>query len=146
MLVLRPKHSLVVQQTLRQSTKLFTQRSTVLLYSSLRTHPRSVSQQASYDSQFRSYTNHPRQICYRQYTSNAEPISFADPTRPDLFYHLVPPPSPYSSNVPAFALSFLQTPPPSVNSYTVIGWLPASSEGQEGEAGLNDFKENRKQL
>ncbi|KAM5533009.1 hypothetical protein V8D89_013351 [Ganoderma adspersum] len=66
--------------------------------------------------------------------------SFADPDRSDLFYHLFTPPTSLSSAHPVFALSFLPTPPPSVVSSSVIGWLPASGEG-EG-AGLNDFVEN----
>jgi hypothetical protein len=65
--------------------------------------------------------------------------SFSDPVRPDIFYHLVHRPR---SDVPSFALSFLPTPPPSADSVTIIGWLPASTEGQDGEAGLNDFEEN----
>ncbi|KAI1786927.1 hypothetical protein LXA43DRAFT_975521 [Ganoderma leucocontextum] len=70
----------------------------------------------------------------------AKRSSFADPDRADLFYHLFTPPTSLSSAHPVFALSFLPTPPPSVASSSVIGWLPASGEG-EG-AGLNDFVEN----
>ncbi|KAJ4496034.1 hypothetical protein C8J55DRAFT_553776 [Lentinula edodes] len=71
--------------------------------------------------------------------------SFADHTRPDLFYHLVEPPTPLSPDVPVYALSFLPSAPPVPNSATVIGWLPASTESQtEQDAGLNDFKENIK--
>ncbi|RDB23363.1 hypothetical protein Hypma_009472 [Hypsizygus marmoreus] len=69
--------------------------------------------------------------------------SFPDPVRPDLFYYLVDPPTPLSRDQPAYALSFLPSPPPSPDSSTVIGWLPAAaSEAQE--AGLNDFVENPK--
>ncbi|KZT04959.1 uncharacterized protein LAESUDRAFT_813833 [Laetiporus sulphureus 93-53] len=64
------------------------------------------------------------------------------PDRPDLFYHLFEPPTPVSSTVPVFALSFLPTAPPSVQSATVIGWLPASAPGDSDEAGLNDFVDN----
>lgn len=68
--------------------------------------------------------------------------SFSDPERPDLYYHLVDPPTPVSASQPAFALSFLSTRPKTVDSSAIIGWLPAvSGQGQEG-AGLNDFKEN----
>ncbi|KAJ7747893.1 hypothetical protein DFH07DRAFT_830486 [Mycena maculata] len=67
--------------------------------------------------------------------------SFADPTRPDLHYHLVDPPTPLSSRLPAFALSFLPS-PPSTGSSTVVGWLPAATATDNAEAGLNDFKEN----
>ncbi|KAH9934145.1 uncharacterized protein B0H18DRAFT_1114891 [Fomitopsis serialis] len=75
--------------------------------------------------------------------SRAPPTSFPDPERPDLFYHLFEPPSDVSHTAPVFALSFLSTPPPSVRSCTVIGWLPASTpRGKEEDAGLNDFVEN----
>ncbi|TFK75644.1 hypothetical protein BDN72DRAFT_810536 [Pluteus cervinus] len=82
-------------------------------------------------------------------TPQLGPESFSDPTRPDLFYHLLKPSTPSSSSLPVFALSFLHTPPPIKDSKTVIGWLPAatpysneSTGGEEEEAGLNDFKEN----
>src|ERR1700722_446640 len=68
--------------------------------------------------------------------------SFPDPNRSDLFYHLFSPPTPFSLAVPAYALSFLQSPPPFPDSCTIIGWLPAVSERQGQEAGLSDFKEN----
>ena len=78
---------------------------------------------------------------------NANPLgetSFSDPERPDLYYHLIRPPTPVSRIQPAFALSFLPTPPKIVDSSTIIGWLPAVQEeqGNGEEAGLNDFKEN----
>jgi len=44
-------------------------------------------------------------------------------------------------------LSFLSSPPPTPDSCTIIGWLPAESSSelsQDQEAGLNDFKENAK--
>ncbi|KAJ6463888.1 hypothetical protein C8R45DRAFT_1024510 [Mycena sanguinolenta] len=68
--------------------------------------------------------------------------SFTDPARPDLHYHLVDPPSPLSSNLPAFALSFLESAPLSSTSSAVLGWLPAATTSNDHEAGLNDFKEN----
>lgn len=92
------------------------------------------------------------------------PTSFTDPTRPDLFYHLVflernsITHSPFSSDVdvgdiPVFAVSLLERPPPFAASSTVLGWLPAegggaedgAEDGGEGEGGvgLNDFTENR---
>ncbi|KAI9060087.1 hypothetical protein FKP32DRAFT_1578824 [Trametes sanguinea] len=74
--------------------------------------------------------------------AGVEVHSFADPDRPDLYYHLFPAPTSISSSAPVFALSFLSEPPPSVLSDTVIGWLPASGEG--GDAGLNDFVENER--
>jgi hypothetical protein len=148
MLVLRAKPSSALRQFFRQSPihkpSVETTRP-LAVQSSLRGSPPSTGQNVSYYSQFHRYTNHPRQKSC-QYTTNSESISFADPNRIDLFYHLTPPPSPYSSSVPAFALSFLSTPPLSGDSSTIIGWLPALSDGQGGEAGLNDFKENCKQL
>ncbi|KAI9460679.1 hypothetical protein HD554DRAFT_2206852 [Boletus coccyginus] len=70
----------------------------------------------------------------------------ADPSRPDLFYHLLPlprDPDP-SQSIPVYALSFLSVPPSSPRSATVLGWLPAVTEAGTGEedAGLNDFVEN----
>ncbi|KAF8556597.1 hypothetical protein OG21DRAFT_1506348 [Imleria badia] len=71
--------------------------------------------------------------------------SLADSSRPDLFYHLLPlprDPDP-SQSIPVYALSFLPAPPPSPRSATILGWLPAVTEGNEDvDAGLNDFVEN----
>lgn len=82
--------------------------------------------------------------CARRAVSSQAPIT--DPDRPDLFYHLVsiPHPADSSSSTPAYALSFLPTPPSSSRSATIIGWLPAIAEGISGdiEAGLSDFVEN----
>lgn len=72
-----------------------------------------------------------------------EPTPITDPSRPGLFYHVLSPPTPISSSIPAFGISFLSTPPPSVESSAIIGWLPAASEGQGQEVSLGDFKENR---
>ena len=69
--------------------------------------------------------------------------SFEDPSRRGLFYHLVPPPTPLSDSRPAFAVSLLAHPPPSSQSTTVLGWLPAETPGDDRDAGLNDFVENR---
>lgn len=83
--------------------------------------------------------------------------SFQDPTRPDLFYHLVflepSSQSPSAEPTPVFAVSLLETPPTYAASSTVLGWLPAeavdggegaeSAEEGEGGVGLNDFTENR---
>ena len=96
-----------------------------------------------------SFTYH-RQILQRTmsnfqcrcYTSD-ESAPMTDPSRPDLFYHVLSPPTPISRSLPAFGLSFISKPPPSVDSSAIIGWLPAVSKGEEQEAGLNDFKENR---
>ncbi|ESK83910.1 hypothetical protein Moror_7570 [Moniliophthora roreri MCA 2997] len=76
------------------------------------------------------------------YYNEQTPTSFPDPSRPDLFYHLVTPPtSPtsLSATSPVFAVSFLPTPPPTSDSSTIIGWVPAGEE-----SGLNDFVENPK--
>ncbi|THU97628.1 hypothetical protein K435DRAFT_753798 [Dendrothele bispora CBS 962.96] len=77
-------------------------------------------------------------------SSPADSTSFPDPSRPDLFYHLIYPPSPLSNALPVYALSFLPDPPPKPDSACVIGWLPAQTEGSDAEAGLNDFMENPK--
>jgi len=71
------------------------------------------------------------------------PPPVQDPSRLGLYYHFIPPPNALSSLKPVFALSFLDTPPPSAQSATIIGFLPAAAEGGEDEAGLNDFMENR---
>ena len=79
-------------------------------------------------------------------SSSDPPTSFPDPSRPDIFYHLVGPPTPVSSHRPAFAISFLPSPSPSPDSCTIVGWLPAAAAGSAAEsdstAGLNDFVEN----
>ncbi|CAA7261109.1 unnamed protein product [Cyclocybe aegerita] len=74
-------------------------------------------------------------------------ITPSDPNRPGLYYHYANPPTPLSPTIPAFALSFLSETPPSVDSASVIGWLPAaSSESEQTENGatLADFKQNSK--
>ncbi|KAL1717600.1 hypothetical protein EV715DRAFT_202881 [Schizophyllum commune] len=75
-------------------------------------------------------------------TTSDSQRTFADPSRPDLFYHLLEPPTPLPDpNLPAYALSFLEKLPSTPHSAAVIGWLPAVA-GAEGDAGLNDFREN----
>ena len=69
--------------------------------------------------------------------------TFEDPSRKGLFYHLVPPPTPLSDTRSVFAVSFLSDPPPFSESSTVLGWLPAETPGDDHEAGLNDFVQNR---
>jgi hypothetical protein len=82
---------------------------------------------------------------HRCYSSNkSAPIT--DPSRSDLFYHVLSPPTPLSPSLPVFGLSFISKPPPSADSSAIIGWLPAASEGEGQEAGLNDFKENRESI
>ncbi|KAF9451434.1 hypothetical protein P691DRAFT_699271 [Macrolepiota fuliginosa MF-IS2] len=83
--------------------------------------------------------------------------SFPDPSRPDLFYHLIQPPTPTSKTLPAYALSYLQEKPPTSSSATIIGWLPAQGRGNErnngtdpkitsGNITLEDFVSNSKFL
>ena len=89
----------------------------------------------------------------RPYSSQMTDIVFPDPHRPDLFYHVVNPPTPLSKSLPAFAISFLHQSPPCVDSSTVLGWLPADSpdtpdmdsahQGKKTSDGLRDFVGNR---
>ena len=96
--------------------------------------------------------------CRRPYSSQMTDIVFPDPNRPDLFYHVVNPPTPLSKSLPAFAISFLRHSPPRVDSSTVLGWLPAETymtdspdtpgmdhahQNKETSAGLRDFVGNR---
>jgi hypothetical protein len=67
-----------------------------------------------------------------------------DPSRPDLFYHLTTAPS----GAPRYALSFLPRLSAALapDAPAVLGWLPAAApgaDGGDGDAGLNDFVENR---
>ncbi|KAG6380161.1 hypothetical protein JVT61DRAFT_8250 [Boletus reticuloceps] len=82
----------------------------------------------------------PLQHQFRPWSSSQPPL--ADPSRPDLFYHLLPPDP--SQSIPVYALSFLPSPPPSSHSATILGWLPAVTEAatEDVDAGLNDFVEN----
>ncbi|KAF9647116.1 hypothetical protein BDM02DRAFT_3098675 [Thelephora ganbajun] len=75
--------------------------------------------------------------------SKPNPRVLADPERPDLFYHLLEPPSVVSATNHMFGLSFLNTlKSKDVRSPRIIGYLPASEGGLAIEAGLNDFREN----
>ena len=91
----------------------------------------------------------PAPFSFRHFSSTHVPsdepfqITFEDPSRKGLFYHLVSPPTPLSDTHPAFAVSLLPDPPPLSESCTVLGWLPAETPGGDREAGLNDFVENR---
>lgn len=71
---------------------------------------------------------------------------FADPERPDLFYHLFEAPSAVSKTNHVFGLSFFESlkSKEDVRSPRIIGYLPANEGGHAVEAGLNDFRENRK--
>ncbi|KAG2347114.1 hypothetical protein BDR05DRAFT_1057145 [Suillus weaverae] len=74
----------------------------------------------------------------RYSTSNS---AISDPSRPDLFYHPVSLPTIGS----VYAVSFLTQPPPTPDSCSVMGWLPAETAGEaDAEAGLNDFVDNPK--
>ena len=87
---------------------------------------------------------------YSTAPSEAKPQSdsrvLVDPERTDLFYHLLEPPSAVSTTNYIFGLSFLNAlrSRDDVRSPRIIGYLPASEGGHTVEAGLNDFKENRK--
>lgn len=70
----------------------------------------------------------------RTYSTLQPPVQ--DPSRPDIYYHLL---SSSASPTPRFAISFLDT---YEGDNEVVGWLPAAA-GEGGEAGLNDFVENR---
>ncbi|SRR5258708_2931714 len=69
--------------------------------------------------------------------------SYEDPERPGLYYHLVG--GITNTPLPSYAVSFLEEPPKTVSSPTILGILPAaSSQGEESqEAGLHDFRPNR---
>ncbi|KAG1752149.1 hypothetical protein EDB19DRAFT_2021894 [Suillus lakei] len=72
---------------------------------------------------------------FARYSSSNSAIS--DPSRPDLFYHHVSLPTIGS----VYAVSFLAQPPPTPDSCSVMGWLPAETAGEgDAEAGLNDFR------
>ena len=74
---------------------------------------------------------------------SSQTTTFEDPSRKGLFFHLVPPPTPLSATRPVFAVSLLADPPTFSESSTVLGWLPAETPGDDREAGLNDFVQNR---
>lgn len=88
----------------------------------------------------------------RYSTASPEAISvpasrvLVDPERPDLFYHLFEAPSAVSSTNHVFGLSFVENlkSKEDARSPQIIGYLPASEGGHAVEAGLNDFRENRK--
>ena len=76
--------------------------------------------------------------------SESDSRVFADPERPDLFYHLFEAPTVSATNY-IFGLSFLETlkSKEDVGSLQILGYLPATEGGHVVEAGLNDFRENR---
>jgi hypothetical protein len=88
---------------------------------------------------------HTSSICFASPPDDvAASQALSDPSRPDLFYHLVGPPSPLSSSRPVFAVSFLSAPPTTPESSTILGWLPATTDAHaQQHVGLSDFKENR---
>lgn len=78
------------------------------------------------------------QLLQRRFNSLDAPHSsqsFSEPSRPDLFYHIVQAPTPISKTLPAYALSFSSEKPPSSLSTTIIGWLPAQEKAREGTPG-----------
>lgn len=88
----------------------------------------------------------------RRFTSQSKTVVFPDPVRPDLFYHLLDPPTPIANTIPAYGVSFLYERPPSMDSTEIIGWLPAhiSESATDSEAHINEdeddmhgFHENR---
>lgn len=87
-------------------------------------------------------------------SQSTAPSSFADPSRPDLFYHVVNGPTPISKTLPAFAVSFSSEQPPTSSSVSIIGWLPTQENapgttnegGPGGDATLADFIMNCKHL
>lgn len=83
-------------------------------------------------------------LLLRLRTFSTPPTTLVDPSRPLLFYHLVPAPNPISTELPAYAVSLLNRPPKDAQSQAIMGWLPAAVRNEGGEeAGLGDFKENR---
>ncbi|TFK20635.1 hypothetical protein FA15DRAFT_673314 [Coprinopsis marcescibilis] len=73
---------------------------------------------------------------------------FADATRPELFYHLMDPPTPISPTLQAYGLSFLSASQASAEAAAVIGWLPArqymtDSPEPEAELGRGTRREQR---
>jgi len=99
-----------------------------------------------------TYAPQPRALPRKYSTASPEANSesnsrvLADPERPDLFYHLLEPPSTVSSTNYVFGLSFLNAlkPEDGAQSPRIVGYLPASEGGHAIKAGLNDFRENRK--
>ena len=90
----------------------------------------------------------PRKYSKASPEADSDPGSrvLTDPERPDLFYHLLEPPSAVSATNYVFGLSFLKTLKLKGDGGfpQIIGYLPASEGGDAIEAGLNDFRENRK--
>lgn len=85
-------------------------------------------------------------------SSTAKPVVLTDPDRPDMFYHLLEPPTHVSRTQPVFGVSFVDILPTGASraeSSRIVGYLPTGGPGVEGEgdeAGLNDFKENRESV
>lgn len=95
---------------------------------------------SAHASRVASPTSRTNALFARYSTSNS---AISDPSRPDIFYHPVSLPMIGS----VYAVSFLAQPPPTPDSCSVMGWLPAETAGEaDAEAGLNDFVENRTSL
>lgn len=78
----------------------------------------------------------------RYYSTSEQPFILQDPLRPAIFYHLIDAPNPLSRDLPAYAVSLLETPPAEPRSPAVMGWLLAASTQNNQEAGIQDFLEN----
>jgi len=66
------------------------------------------------------------------------------PSRPDLFYHLLDPPTPISLDEPAYAMSFLEELDDLAAKSaagSVLGWIPAR-KAETGMTGWEEFGEN----
>lgn len=87
--------------------------------------------------------------CPRYTHSQAADSIFRDPKRPELFYHLVNPPTPLSPASNVFAVSFLDQPLHNAESSAILGWVPApdaksslSSEEVAKRVTWRNFREN----
>lgn len=80
---------------------------------------------------------------FRHFSTSPGPSVLQDPIRPSIYYHLIEAPNPLSRELPAYAVSLLETPPVNPRSPTVMGWLLAASPWDNQKAGIQDFLENR---
>ncbi|GJJ14517.1 hypothetical protein Clacol_008781 [Clathrus columnatus] len=76
------------------------------------------------------------------YSTSELPSVLQDPVRPSICYHLMNAPNPLSPDLPAYAVSMLDTPPKNPRSPAIMGWLLAASTESNQEAGIQDFLEN----
>jgi hypothetical protein len=73
--------------------------------------------------------------------------------RPELFYHLIQPPTPLSPVSSVLAVSFLSQPLHNAESSAILGWVPAPSNSRSKSpeeltqlVSWRDFRENGKRL